>query len=963
MAVEHTADSRESHDPPLSQDEVLMRDAIKSRLFPDLALDPSPPNAGRVGRFALLERVGKGGMGVVYAAYDDRLDRRVAIKLLRSRFDNEAARELLEREAKRLARLSHPNVVQIHEYGEHDGRVFVAMEYVVGQTLRTWLTTTRSWREVLPVLIQAGRGLVAAHEAGLVHRDFKPDNVLVGDDGRVRVLDFGLASFAKLELERTRDTTLDGSTTSDSQRASLAGTPVYMAPELFAGELAHVGSDQWAFCVVAWEALFGQRPFVATSADELIEHIVHAEPQRGGSVKLPARLERAILRGLAKRPSERWPELATLVAELDELLQPSGHRRASLGLTALLGCSLIAALTLGRSEPPTACELDEHALQGSWTGEQRSALARSFAASGHVDATAATQVVERAFDDWTARWLAARRRACVATWVDSAQSPAWLDAHNACLELQRQRFNGMVATLVDADRETVEHVTELLVALPDPTRCASALVKLESRTVGADERAELEQLHATLGRAVALANTGRVEDAAASLEALLAEARARGHVELAIEAHAEQGHLALRRWQLPEGLAIMQAAIHEAMREDLDELETELRVDLALVAVNSLGERSLKHWLVDEASAALRLPGAYSPSRALRLALARSHLAAQDGELDLALAELDRARSIDAPELALRGPDMELLAANVSAQLGQPERAEQTYVHAIELATALWGLSSPRVAEIELAAAIAAVDAGRDQLGAAHLERASGIYPGDVDDSVFEARAAMVAARLASNDGRFDAAQRLIEAALATFTRELGESHDETARAANGLGVIAFMRGDHETALLTFRRALALQQRNLGPRDREVGLLYSNIGESLLALDRRDEARDSFARALDILEPQLAPDDVMLALPLAGRGLAALAAGNGPAAIVDLERALAINQRAPDDTFELATQRFGLARALLLDTPDEAELRTRADQLSRDARTGFVALGLDTQIAELDAWRERQHLD
>ncbi|HEY0134780.1 MAG TPA: serine/threonine-protein kinase, partial [Nannocystis sp.] len=253
---------------------------------------PSAPRKALLGRYSLLRKLGEGGMGVVYSAYDEELDRRVAIKLLRvsSGGDTEAASRML-REAQLMAKLSHPNVVQVYDVGVVSRRVFLAMEFVQGVTLREWLHGTptaprpvpRPWPEVLAIYIQAGQGLAAAHAAGLVHRDFKPDNVLVGTDGRARVLDFGLARSDAhaddlgVSTERNDDS-LESTRSRQSRRSSeqpltvagtMIGTPAYMSPEQHLRVATDPRSDQFSFCVSLYEGLYGERPFAGHSANEL----------------------------------------------------------------------------------------------------------------------------------------------------------------------------------------------------------------------------------------------------------------------------------------------------------------------------------------------------------------------------------------------------------------------------------------------------------------------------------------------------------------------------------------------------------------------------------------------------------------------------------------------------------------------------------------------------------------------
>jgi RNA polymerase sigma factor (sigma-70 family) len=278
-----------------SVDEHRVRGLLMQRMFGDA------PH--RIGRFTIVEQVGRGAMGTVHAAYDPELDRRVALKVLRA---SEHDHAWLAAEARAMAKLSHPNVAPVYEVGVHEGRVFIAMEFVRGRTLRAWAQDGRPWREVVAVYRQAGAGLAAAHEAGIIHRDFKPDNALLGDDGRVRVVDFGLARAA--ELVSTPSPTDSGSTPT-VPGTSVVGTPAYMAPEQARGEAVDARADQFSFCVALYEALFGARPFEGTTRLDLLAAIERGQisaPPGDGRVPPWVRavlLHRARARGRGRSPA------------------------------------------------------------------------------------------------------------------------------------------------------------------------------------------------------------------------------------------------------------------------------------------------------------------------------------------------------------------------------------------------------------------------------------------------------------------------------------------------------------------------------------------------------------------------------------------------------------------------------------------------------------------------------------
>ncbi|WAS99299.1 WD40 repeat domain-containing serine/threonine protein kinase [Nannocystis punicea] len=328
----------------------------------------------RIGRFRVLGVLGRGGMGEVYAAHDDELDRRVAVKLLHgSREAGPLARARLTREALSLARLSHPNVVQLHEVGEHAGQVYVAMEYIDGHVLTDWLHALpagpRRWEAVLAVFLAAGRGLQAAHDAGLVHRDFKPANVLVGVDGRARVLDFGLARFSgDLEDDLKDMSESPGEFAGLTATGAVLGTPAYMAPELFTGGLASPASDQYAFCVALYQGLHGRWPHAGDSFAELVAArtsgaIAAPDPRRG----VPGWLHAAVVRGLEVAPASRWPSMAALLRELGR------DRRAAARRTVLrlAGAALVGVAGLAGTQAWQAAQEAARADRAELLAERR----------------------------------------------------------------------------------------------------------------------------------------------------------------------------------------------------------------------------------------------------------------------------------------------------------------------------------------------------------------------------------------------------------------------------------------------------------------------------------------------------------------------------------------------------------------------------------------------------------------
>jgi len=315
----------------------------------------------RIGRFTVLHQIASGGMGVVYAALDDQLDRKVAIKVLHTRESrSDEAYGRMMREARAMARLSHPNVVQVHDVGEMEGKVFVAMEYVQGLTLRKWLKQEpRSWRDVLDIFRQAGQGLRAAHSAGIVHRDFKPDNLIVGKDHRVKVLDFGLARWhdprdpalfeepmMSSDGEDVRPEPPSGEgETSLTRTGFVMGTPAYMSPEQHKGFPADARSDQFSFCVALYEALYGRRPFPGRNFKQVSKSITEDEPlPRPSDSSVPKWLHRVVLKGLSRDPARRFGSMEALLTAFEDFQAKVDARNAKmLRLETGLGSLLVAA--------------------------------------------------------------------------------------------------------------------------------------------------------------------------------------------------------------------------------------------------------------------------------------------------------------------------------------------------------------------------------------------------------------------------------------------------------------------------------------------------------------------------------------------------------------------------------------------------------------------------------------------
>jgi tetratricopeptide (TPR) repeat protein len=504
-----------------------------------------------IGRYTILELRGRGGMGEVYAAYDAEMDRKVALKVLHARgaASQADADARLLREARALARLSHPNVVAVHDAGTIEGRVFIAMEYVEGVTLKEWLgARPRSREEIIATFVMAARGLAAAHAAGLVHRDFKPQNVMIAADGTARVLDFGLVAplGEATDGAGAQGTDTDGAADGPlhlTRTGQRLGTPLYMAPEQFRGAAADARADQFSFCVALHQALYGALPFGASALGALVAEV------RAGRVRpapadsnVPTWLRRVVLRGLAVAPASRWPSMNALVAALEH---DPGRARRRWGLAAgVLGLAALAAVTQARRarRPPSFCQGGASRLADVWPAEgggspRRETARRAFLASGVPTAGETWERVAPLLDRYAAGWLAMYGDACQATHMRHAQPTAVLDLRMTCLEQRRTALAALTDLFMTADRGAIAKAVDAANALPLLDPCADIAQLLAPIPPPRDRAtaARVDDVRKRAAVAKALNDTGKHLEAVRRIEPLVGEARALGYQPLLAE--------------------------------------------------------------------------------------------------------------------------------------------------------------------------------------------------------------------------------------------------------------------------------------------------------------------------------------------------------------------------------------------------------------------------------------------
>jgi tetratricopeptide (TPR) repeat protein/predicted Ser/Thr protein kinase len=938
-------------------------DAEPTRLAPGTA----------VGRYIVERVAGAGAMGVVYAARDPSLDRTVALKLVAAS-DDARAQERMLREAKAMAQLSHRNVVSIFDVGTFGDDVFLAMEYLPGRTLRQWLAErARKPREIVAVLAEAGRGLEAAHAAGIVHRDVKPDNVLIAGDSRVCVTDFGLARPADTMPERAppSDAPIDALTAT----GHILGTPVYMAPEQLAGGAADLRSDQFSFCVVAYECLAGRRPFEGRTLAELRESLARPAPP---IARAPAWMQRVILRGLATDPDQRYPSMTALLAALARDPAIRYRRFAIAGGALALVAGVAVAVPRGAAD---ACPDPRDRLTGTWDATRRGQLQRAFAAKPQPFTQAVLGTVTTALDRYADQWVAVRLDACRATYERRDQSEARYDAELACLERRRGELAATVDVLANSpDDQTLRSAVTLVQRLPDlrPCRDGKALVEQTPLPAHPVARLQVDAAYRTLASARSLAQAGKFASAQRIVDELVPKARSLAFGPLLADTLYTDGKLQMLR--TTRDAVAAQRVLEEAATLAAASKDDLLAAKVALQLAYTIG------------AMARRFPEAASLARVARTAIQRAGdpedlvldwhnvvgaTLVEQGKFDealqyfrdaLALAERPTARD------RTRLPDQLTKLAQVLYNAGRAPEARAPAERAVELTQAQVGPDHPDLAQalVTLGAIHHAAAQYADALRV--TQRALSIYDRLGESGDFHATEAIEGvANAYSQLGNLDEARKHHERALAIREATPGDPHVGDSLINLGLvfiaqGELAKARASIDRALDVYRKiygpdhpsvAVALRTRSqlvmgtpaavadleealrittaaAGPDHREVGVQHLNLGGAYATLGRWRESQEHFERAIKNHEQAVGGDHEMMAFSLSGLGEAMIERHQPAAAIPILERALAIFEANHSQPARKAIARWFLVRALWDSKRDRKRARELANQVKAD---------------------------
>ncbi len=960
---------------------------VARRFFAGLARDLSdletevPPLQGkRIGRYAILEHIGSGGMAHVFAAYDTIMDRKVAFKVVRETRRGATSdviyRQRLLREARAVAKLSHANVVSVYDAGVAGDHLFIAMEYVEGRTLADWVKSARPpWHRILNVYLQAARGLAAAHEMGLVHRDFKPSNAMIDRDGQARVLDFGLATLTNVrtgggpnddESESvhppnggSRRSCFQGWRAKLTRSGALLGTPAYMAPEQFHERPVTARSDQFSFCVALFEAMYGQRPYQGADLPELVSHLDAGRlrgpvPRKGG----PRRIRRILLKGLSLAPSERYSSMAELAQTLSRASATHRVRRRIGGSLVAIAGFLALGMWLGQREL-RVCTHAPAAVRGIWDQAAKDRVRRAFVASGRPYAADTFARVDEHLDEWVNKWQEHHARACAATRVWGSQSEDALDLRMACLDQKRGGLRSLVAAFAEKpDGELLDNAVEAVVGLGDLEACADVQA-LQQQTPPFDDpraRRAVQAIRLRFEEVRQSNKIGRYGQAAALLDRLRPEVRELDYPPL-------RGELALLAGLTHDHLghyAQAESELERALLWSMQWKQWDSALEAAQVLALVVGDRLERHAEgLAFARTALGLSRSFGKAQEassldrVGVMLARQGRHAEaEVELRRALATLDAVLGSAHPLVARSRNN---LAAVLILQRRYDE-AEVEFRRALASREEVYGTEHPAVAAtrnnlaavLHFQSKLAEAESEHRRALAAKLRAFGAAHP-----SVAKTRNNLGTALY--QQGRLTEAESEHRRALATKRAVLGPYHPSVAVSRRNLGAVLRHQGRYEESETELRRAIAINNDALGPQHPSSADTIQLLGQVLFSRGRYGAAETEVRRALALLERAFDPAHPQLAPSLALLGQLLLATGRHEQAAQQFDRALTIcRSHACEDRAE-ATAAFGMAKLVWR----QGRENRYAIALARQAQQRFARFPyLARNLASVETWLE-----
>ena len=863
-----------------------------------------------IGRYQVRSLLGAGGMGQVFTALDPELGRTVALKLVLrdGRAPSSRERARLLREAQALAKLQHPNVVAIHDVGTQGDQVFIAMELITGDTLGAWLASSaRPWRAIIAVFVAAGRGLAAAHAGGIVHRDFKPSNVVVGTD-RVVVVDFGLACARGDEAARedsggmsSPPSVFDVSLTLTGERV---GTLRYMAPEQHTGGLVSPLTDQFAFAAALWEALYGVAPFPGVSSAEVLRKMKSGPAVPPSARTVPERVRAALARALAVEPERRWPCLDDLLAAL----QPTPARRGRSLVLAGLAMGLVAVAFVGGRKQAAApsCGAGAAIAKEVWSAAARARVQTAFRATGQPYADGVFQRVDAAMTAKLDAWARAHRDSCEATHVRHEQSDALLDLRTRCLGRARAEIETLVTLLADTSKAGIDHALVAIGEAGDTASCSdvTAMTAVLLPPTDPDLARQVAELERERARVVAVDHLGRAKEAVAGGRALLERARRLGYAPILAEVlntvtgiEADYGDAA----RLPE-------LIHEQLRVAQETHNDRL---VAIALGDEASDVGVRHERFSEGASLFRIAEAALlragdvPHEAFAIMYDEGNfLAAQSqssfalSRYALALAALcSRGDCVNHPKL----PFVLQAIAGEEAHLGETPRARALMERALVLLERTRRKEDPLIAAVLCNLGVMEIQAGNVEEAIASYQRALPLAEAGLGAD--HPSVALVLTNLAealTARRHYTEARERAERALRIREDKLGHDSPALVPTLKALAVIALGEGKLAEALALVERSLTIGKAAFGADSEELIESYEVLAGVDLARGLPAAAGAAAERALELQEKSASKTDVGLAKDLRLRARCLAAQRRAPQALAALDRALTLDPTPSD---------------------------------------------------------------
>lgn len=888
-----------------------------------LGADSGRLEAGaRLGRYQIVEFIGGGGMGWVYRARDTELERDVAIKVVQPSAAGARGRDRLLAEARAMAKLRHRAVVPVFDVGEFAGGVYVAMALVTGGTLHDWMhDAVRPWRQVVARFVEAGRGLVAAHAAGIVHRDFKPRNVLVSEAGEVMVADFGIASASAGDGDASRES------------STIAGTPAYMAPEQAVGGLVDARADQYSFCISLWEGLHGQRPQEAeTRTQGALLATASAAPK--ARRRIPGWLTTAVARGFAPTADKRWPTLGALLEVLERGLR---RRRNAILAGSVVGLAAAAAATILITRPAAGDPCPAPA--GVDWAASRARIERAFRATGAPFAESTLARVLPPLESYTSTWRTRMIESCRATRVAHTQSPELHARRSLCFDARRSYVAGLIETFATADRVVVAGADQSVAALPNLEECDRSDELLARPLAPPDQHDAVEAIRAQLATGRDLHRRGRYADALPLFEAATDAARSTRWSPILAEALA--AHVALKDpMMLPHG-----PLLDELVAEAAKSRDDRLTLDSMTRLINSeIRNKNLERATTLEpmlVSAVLRVEGLPGTEHLLANAAvvrARRASLANDGDLaDTLLRDTEN---------QVTSPALKAFVIGTRATLQRDHRAAvPLFARAVEQYKLALGERHPLIAAYIAEMSMRQLYAGDLDGAEATWQTAETIFKEAFDtDAPSMSDFLQAGAVIAQYRRRFADARDLFTRAIKIY-RETGMGNEEAQVERNLAVLLSDGMNDRAQAEPHYRRAVELAEDRKGRESIEYADAEASLG-IFLAEEDCGAGMPLLEHARSLLEPAEHP----VVVGVLGQLSTCAAATDRTLAARYLTAAKDVCAKQGCDPGQSAYIEFSIGQLLVEDSA------TRADGVAalRRALAAFQKLGDPETIAEIE---------